>query len=192
MSWDKETAHQRFWRCLLNNRLDSLLANKDELRSLRYDWKRFRYLKEKLKTVLKERGVSLTQRVAEAYGDSWGSDVDSEDEEKSSPDYQKSCSHEVKKIPNAVRVGPACKVGVCEGEVEGNDVQAGNDFREKQLQTQGLEGGTAVAQEKGGAEKKKPKVSDPDVGLEGAKPDPKKKKRVRKRPMLGGKFKNIN
>ncbi len=158
MSWDTETAHERFWRCLLNHRLDSLLSNKDELRSLRYNWQRFRYLKEKLHTVLKERGVSLTQRVAEAYGDSWGSDVDSEDEEKSSPDYQKSCSHEVKKIPNAVSVGPACKVGVREGEVEGNDVQAGDDLREKQLQTQGLEGGTTVSQkEEGGAEKKSPK-----------------------------------
>ena len=195
MSWDQETAHQRFWRCLLNNRLDSLLANKDELRSLRYDWRTFRYLKERLHAVLKTRGLSLTKCVAEAYGDSWGSDVDSVDEEKASPDYQKSCAHEVKESPNAVSLGPACEIGVREGEVEGHVVQAGNDCREKQLQTQqGLEGGVegGVAQKEEGAEKKKPKVSDPDVGLEGAKPEPKKKKRVRKRPVLSGKFKNIN
>ena len=35
-------------------------------------------------------------------------------------------------------------------------------------------------------------VRDADAGIAGAKPDPKKKKRVRKRPVLTGRFKNIN
>ena len=135
----------------------------------------------------------MMRLVAEAHGECW----DSEDEQKEQS-REKNVALKSKGNPvteNAVQVGPACEISVREGEVEGDVVQAGNDCREKQLQTQqGLEGGVegGVAQKEEGAEKKKPKVSDPDVGLEGAKPEPKKKKRVRKRPVLSGKFKNIN
>ena len=202
MSWDRETAHQRFWRSLLNTRLDSLLANKDELRSLRYNWKTFRYLKDKLRTVLKERGLSLTRCVSEAYGDTWDSDQDSEDDEKGSPDYQKSSHHEVKQIPNAVSLGPTRKIGVCEGEIQGDVVQTSDDCRKVFVQKEGLQeggeegGGLLPAKEEGAKKKKLKKAASEekqsDAGIEGGKPEPKKKKRVRKRPMLGGKFKNIN
>ena len=36
------------------------------------------------------------------------------------------------------------------------------------------------------------KETSEEAGVQGAAPEPKKKKRVRKRPVLTGKFKNIN
>ena len=129
--WVEETAHQRFWRSLLNTRLDQLLSDKENLRSLRYNWKHFTNLKEKLKLVLEERGLSLEGLVAKAFDETW----DSEDEQKHNG-AKKSSPVKVKKTPSdhAVSLGPAREIGVRQGQIQGHVLQAGDDCREKQLQ----------------------------------------------------------
>ena len=135
--WVEETAHQRFWRSLLNTRLDQLLSDKENLRSLRYNWKHFTNLKEKLKLVLEERGLSLEGLVAKAFDETWeaqGSlDPDSEDEQKQA---KKSSPVKVKKTPSdhAVSLGPAREVGLRQRESQGHVLQAGDDCREKLVQ----------------------------------------------------------
>ena len=125
--WNGETAHQRFWRSLLNTRLDQLLSNEDDLKSLRFNWKKFTCLKEQLKLVLTERGLDLAQLVAKACDENW----DSEDDEK----QPKKCSPVKVKVPaNAVRVGSARQSSVRERESEGNELQAGDDCCEIDLQ----------------------------------------------------------
>ena len=130
MDWDGETAHQRFWRSLLNTRLDQLLANREELKALRFNWELLVTLKEKLRLVLEERGMSLESQVAKACDENW----DSEDEEKHAP---KKCSPvKVKKTPSdhAVSLGPAREVGLRQGKGQGHVLQAGNDCSQIQLQ----------------------------------------------------------
>ena len=130
MEWDGETAHQRFWRSLLNTRLDQLLANREELKALRFNWELLVTLKEKLRLVLEERGMSLESLVAKACDENW----DSEDEEKHAP---KKCSPvKVKEPPSnhAVCLGPARKSGLRKGQGQGHVLQAGDDCSQILLQ----------------------------------------------------------
>jgi len=204
MSWDVATAHQRFWAQLQNRALDSLLESPDELKGLRYKYGVLKRKQQLLQRVLDERGTSMLQLVAEAHGEIW----DEEDDEKNSPS-------EVKVVPvnHAVQVGRAREIGVREGKSEGHVLQASDDCGKEDLQEgqgRARPGGGKFPEEAPPKKKsltnqarldsagrarlsRKAVVSEtPDEGIVGAKPAPKKKKRVRKRPVLKGKFKLMN
>ena len=188
MSWDVATAHQRFWAQLQNRALDSLLESPDELKGLRYKYGVLKRKQQLLQRVLDERGTSMLQLVAEAHGEIW----DEEDDEKNSPS-------EVKVVPvnHAVQVGRAREIGVREGKSEGHVLQASDDCGKEDLQEgqgRARPGGGKFPEEAPPKKKSlKAVVSEtPDEGIVGAKPAPKKKKRVRKRPVLKGKFKLMN
>ena len=131
-SWDKKTAHQRFWDNLVNGALDRLLECPEELKSLRFDYEELRRRQKTLGLALDQRGTSMMRLVAEAHGEHW----DSEDEEKFESGAKK-CPNEVKapiREQHAVEVGTACQICVREGEIQGHELQASDDRREEFLQ----------------------------------------------------------
>ena len=79
-TWEKDTTHARFWKELLNSRLDGLLNDPEAttLKLLRYDHKLVRYYQRRFGPLLKERGLNLYELIAKACGEVW----DVEDEEK--------------------------------------------------------------------------------------------------------------
>ena len=78
--WGKETKHQRFWRQLLNDRVNELLNDPEKvlLRHMRHDYEMVREYQKRFGDIFKERGVNLYELIAKACGEVW----DDEDEEK--------------------------------------------------------------------------------------------------------------
>ena len=76
--WVDDSPHVRFWRELLNSRVDSLVSSPDWLRGLRYDHKAVKWWQKRCGHIFEERGLNLYHLIAEANGECW----DEEDEEK--------------------------------------------------------------------------------------------------------------
>ena len=78
--WNVETAHQRFWRRLLNQNIDRLIRDPEKflLKHMRYDNAMAKDYQKRYSTILAERGTSMYKLIAEACGEVW----DEEDEEK--------------------------------------------------------------------------------------------------------------
>ena len=201
--WENDSPQIRFLCRLHNQVVDQMLSDPDQflLRHMRYDYTMVREYQKRFGHIFKERGLNLYELIARACGEVW----DNEDEEKGGVRAaEKSAPMEVKKrSPNAVSVDCPRQVGVREGKREGNDVQTGDGRREVELQARGqgrreIGGGSP---QKAPPEKKKAslKVSKAHTkGLgnveegriaEAAKP---KKKRQRKRPVLGKAYKALN
>ena len=70
--------HAKFWRQLLNSRVDLLVGSKTWLRSLRFKNDEVRWWIKKAGFIFEERGLNLYQLIAESYDENW----DAEDEEK--------------------------------------------------------------------------------------------------------------
>jgi len=76
--WIDDSPHVRFWRELLNSRVDSLVSSPDWLRGLRYDHKAVKWWQKRCGHIFEERGLNLYHLIAEANGECW----DEEDEQK--------------------------------------------------------------------------------------------------------------
>ena len=108
-SWVDQSPHAKFWRQLLNSRVDLLVGSRSWLRALRYKNDEVRWWLKRAGHIFEERGLNLYQLIAESFDESW----DSEDEEKSVPST-------VKKKPrqDAVSVDHPRQVGVRQGQEE--------------------------------------------------------------------------
>ena len=203
--WVNDSPQIRFLCQLHNQVVDQMLSDPDQflLRHMRHDYTMVREYQKRFGYIFKERGLNLFELIARACGEVW----DNEDEEKGGVlAAEKSAPMEVKKRdPHAVSVDCPREVGVREGERQRNVVQAGDGRREVELQARRqvrrAEGRGGCSPQKAPPEKKKAslKVSNAHTkGLgnveegraaEAAKP---KKKRQRKRPVLGKAYKPLN
>ena len=207
--WEEDSAHCRFWKRLLNDRVDLLVNSKDWLKGLRYRHDEVKWWNKRCKHIFEERGVNLYQLIAQANGECW----DDEDEQK--------CAHAVeenvdppmlkeKPRQDAVSLDHPCQVRVRSGQKEELElhVRSSHEGRKIELQAgrEGLYRRAGCTQE---APPKKKKQKSEEVGggrgvntqhtkglgniEEGrlAEKAP-KKKRQRKRPALGSQFKKIN
>jgi hypothetical protein len=134
--WEDDSAHARFWRRLLNSRVDELVSSQAWLKKLRYDHEEVRWWQKKAGHIFEERGVNLYQLIAQSHGECW----DNEDEQKcASALEQNVVPPTVKKKPrqNAVSVDHPCEVGVRLRQKEELElhVRASDEGREKDLQT---------------------------------------------------------
>ena len=196
--WDQRTPHQRFWDNLVNGALDRLLQCPDEIKALRYNYDEMRRLQKCLGLALDQRKTSMMRIVAEAHGELW--DAEDDEKQQARQTMEKIVPLKSKGNPvdqHALQVGAAREVGVRQGQGQGHDVPPSDGRRKVDLQTsrQGGRAGGGRAEEEAAKKKKLVKASketSEEAGVQGAAPEPKKKKRVRKRPMLGKKFVNIN
>ena len=76
--WEDNSPHAKFWRQLLNHRVDLLVHSKDWLKDLRYRHDEVQWWNRRAGHIFEERGINLYQMIAEAHGECW----DAEDEEK--------------------------------------------------------------------------------------------------------------
>ena len=130
-AWVDTSPHAKFWRQLLNSRVDLLVGSKTWLRSLRFKNDEVRWWIKKAGFIFEERGLNLYQLIAESYDENW----DAEDEEKHA---QKSVLSTVKKKPrhDAVRLDYPRQIGVRGQEKEEFflHVRSGNEGRQGDLQ----------------------------------------------------------
>ena len=126
--WGKETKHQRFWRQLLNDRVNELLNDPEKvlLRHMRHDYEMVKRHLHYFGAVLKERNLCLYKLIAEACGEVW----DEEDEEK----HQKIVTQLDKRNSNAVSLDHPREICVRQGQGEGPYLQAGDGESESDLQ----------------------------------------------------------
>ena len=202
--WKEDTPHARFWKQLLNNRLDEMLSDPESatLKRMRLDHQLVRFYQRRFGTVLEQRGLNLYELIAKACGEVW----DDEDEEKGGVQravVEKSPPMELKGTErHAIGLDRSRQIGVRQRKVQGDVVQAGNDLGQVQLpqgevvKGRGEGGDQAEAQarqkkkaETGGGVKKQHTLGLGNVEegklADKAKP---KKKRNRKRPSLGKAF----
>ena len=78
--WAQETAHQRFWRRLLNENVDRLINDPEKflLKHMRHDHEMVKQYQRRYGHIFESRGLSLYKLIAKACGEVW----DEEDEEK--------------------------------------------------------------------------------------------------------------
>jgi hypothetical protein len=76
--WQKDSPHAKFFRQLMNNRVDELINSKDWLQRLRYNHEEVRWWNKRAGYIFEERGINLYQLIAQSHGECW----DAEDEEK--------------------------------------------------------------------------------------------------------------
>ena len=203
-TWEVETAHQKFWRSLLNQNVDNIVRDREHLRSLRFNHELMKRYQKRFGHVFEERGLNLYQLVAESCDEDW----EMQDEEKTNENV---APMEVKKVCNAVSLDHPRQIGVRSGKKEECELQlqTGDEGWEElvQAERQGLcgsaRGGGPEAPE-GGAKKKKVSerrvkkqhtvgLGNVEEGKIADKSKPAKKARVRKRPVLeAAKYKGIN
>jgi hypothetical protein len=145
--WENKDPVARFWVRLHNECVDKLINDPEQflLRHMRHDYKMVREYQKRFGEIFKERGVNLYELIAKACGEVW----DDEDEEKGGVLRKKVAPMEVKKNPDAISVDCPRQIGVREGKIEGDDVQAGDGLRQVLLQEGGQgcrEGGGASPQ----------------------------------------------
>ena len=133
--WKEDTPHTRFWKQLLNNRLDEMLSDPAStmLKRMRLDHQLVRLYQRRFGTVLKQRGLNLYELIAKACGEVW----DDEDEQKGGVQravVEKSPPMELKRTErHAIGLDRAREVGVRQGKIQGDVVQAGDGFCKIQL-----------------------------------------------------------
>ena len=76
--WQDDSPHAKFFRQLMNNRVDELVHSKDWLKRLRYNHEEVRWWNKRAGYIFEERGINLYQLIAQSHGECW----DAEDEEK--------------------------------------------------------------------------------------------------------------
>ena len=121
-AWKDENAHAKFWRNLLNSRIDLLVSSPDWLQSLRFKHDEVRWWQKKAGHIFEERGLNLYQLIAESCGECW----DSEDDEKCAGKVDKKVAPpSVKEKPrqHAVSLDYPCEIGVRGQEEEEPVVQ---------------------------------------------------------------------
>ena len=62
--WEDESAQAKFFRQLLNSRVDSMLASPEWLRSLRYNHDMVRWWNKRAGHIFEERGLNLYELIA--------------------------------------------------------------------------------------------------------------------------------
>ena len=134
-TWVDNSPHTKFWRRLLNTRVDELVNSQEWLKRLRYRNDEVKWWNKRCGSIFEERGLNLYQLIAQANGECW----DEEDEQK--------CAHAleenvvppmVNKKPrqNAVSLDHPCEIGVRSGEEEELElhVRSSDEGREIDLQ----------------------------------------------------------
>ena len=135
-AWEDNSPHARFWRQLLNDRVDDLLNSPNWLRALRYNHDMVRWWQRKCGHIFEERGLNLYQLIADAHGEIW----DEEDEQKCAQLKKKNVvSPNVKEKPrqdDGVSLDHARKVRVRKGEKEKRElhVRTGDEGRKEDVQ----------------------------------------------------------
>ena len=211
--WVDDSHHARFWRRLLNSRVDELVNSKDWLKRLRYRNDEVKWWNKRCRHIFEERGMNLYQLIAQANGECW----DMEDEQKHAAAEENVAPPMLKKKPqqeHAISLDHPCEVGVRSGEEEELElhVRSSNEGRKIDLQAGREElyrRGGGSSQETSRAEKKKQKIEEVggggrvkkqhtaglgnvEEGRIAEKVKQVKKKRNRKRPVLGSQYKNMN
>ena len=146
--WAQETAHQRFWRRLLNENVDRLINDPEKylLKHMRYDNAMATDYQKRYSTILAERGTSIYKLIAEAFNERW----DSEDEQKCPSQLEKKgAPSNQRNHGNHDDLDRTCESGVFEGQGLGDEVQgrptSGSEDLEKGgqgLEVEGESGGT--------------------------------------------------
>lgn len=212
--WEDSSPHAKFWRQLLNSRVDELISSPEWLKSLRFNHTMVKWWNKNAGDIFEERGLNLYELIAQSFGECW----DEEDEQK--------CAHAKKEnvLPpcvkskdnkprheDAIRVDHPRQIGVRSQEEEECEllVRPGNEGRQSDLQA-GREElyRRAGGSEEASAEKKKPNeepvgrgrrvvakqhtaglgnVEEGRLAEKGAV-----KQRKRNRPQLGSQFKMMN
>ena len=131
-----ETPLTRFWVKLHNQCVDNLVNDPEQflLKHMRHDHDMVRDYQKRFGRIFEERGLNLYELIARACGEIW----DDEDEEKGGVMREKVAPMEVKSpVRHALSLDCPREIGVRQRKVQGDDVQAGNGFREKFLQEGG-------------------------------------------------------
>jgi len=212
--WEDEAPAAAFFRKLLNSRVDSMLASPEWLRSLRYDHEMVRWWNKRAGHIFEERGLNLYELIASSHGECW----DDEDEQKTRhaveenvlPPVLKEKPRQTKE--DALSLDHPCESGVRKGEEEECKlhVRPGDEGRQEHVQARS--GREELYRRAGGSPQKAPakkkKPSEEIAGGRGVKTHTKglgnveegrnaekskpKKKRQRKRPVLGNQYKIQN
>ena len=213
--WEDDSPHAKFWRQLLNSRVDELISSPEWLQSLRFNNTMVKWWNKNAGEIFEERGLNLYQLIAQSFGECW----DDEDEQK--------CAHAkeenvlppmVKRKDNkprhedAERLDNPRQVGVRKEQEEAGcelHVRPGNEGRQSDLQA----GREELYRRAGGSEEASAKKKKPSEGSVGRRVVAKQhtaglgnveegriaekrtsvvKQRNRKRPQLGSQFKTMN
>ena len=76
--WEDSSPHAKFWRQLLNSRVDELISSPEWLKSLRYNHTMVKWWNKNAGDIFEERGLNLYELIAQSFGECW----DEEDEQK--------------------------------------------------------------------------------------------------------------
>ena len=217
--WEDNSPHAKFWRQLLNSRVDELISSPEWLKSLRYNHSMVKWWNKNAGDIFEERGLNLYELIAQSFGECW----DEEDEQKcAQAKEEKVLPPCVKRKDNkprhedAIRLDHPRQVGVRSQKEEECELhlRPGNEGRKSDLQ-EGL-GREELYRRAGGAqkasaEKKKPNeepvgrgrrrvvakqhtagLGNVEEGRLAEKGTPAVKQRKRKRPLLGSQYKMMN
>ena len=137
-AWFSDDPHQKFWRNLLNGRVDELVNSKRWLQSLRYKNDEVRWWLKKCGHIFEERGINLYELIAQSHGECW--EMEDYDEQKFKEEWvpKKVALPIVKEKPrqNALSLDHPREVGIRSQEEEKSFVQvrSGDEGRESDLQ----------------------------------------------------------
>ena len=135
-AWLDETPQAKFWRRLLNDRVDELVNTPTWLKNLRFRNDEVKWWLKRCGHIFEERGLNLYQLIAQANNECW----DDEDEQKCAQAVQENVVPPMlKKKPrqqDAVSLDHPCEVGVRSGKKEELElhVRSSDEGREKDLQ----------------------------------------------------------
>ena len=135
-SWVDQSPHAKFWRQLLNSRVDLLVSSRSWLRALRYNNEEVRWWLKRAGHIFEERGLNLYQLIAQSHGECW----DNEDEQKCAQAVEENVVPPMlKKKPrqhDAVCLDQPCEVRVRSGKEEELElhVRTSDEGREVDLQ----------------------------------------------------------
>ena len=132
--WKEDTPHARFWKQLLNSRLDEMLGDPGSrtLKRMRLNHQLVRLYQRRFGPLLKQRGLNLYELIAKACGEVW----DEEDEEKGgvqSAVVEKSPPMKLKGTEHAIGLDRSRQIGVRQRKVQGDDLPPSNDLGKVQL-----------------------------------------------------------
>ena len=158
--WEDDSPHAKFWRQLLNSRVDELISSPEWLQSLRFNNTMGKWWNKNAGEIFEERGLNLYQLIAQSFGECW----DDEDEQK--------CAHAkeenvlppmVKRKDNkprhedAERLDHPRQVGVRKEQEEAGSelhVRPGDEGRQEHVQARG--GREELYRRAGGSPQKAP------------------------------------